>query len=87
MRDTSGFYLYWFFDGIEFFSWSRWSDSNRRPTVYDTAALPAELHRLVDTYFKNKTIVLQYMTELIGEIIKLKNLNTIKNNPDTLLLN
>src|SRR6266404_3965692 len=26
-------------------SWSRWSGSNRRPTVYETVALPAELHR------------------------------------------
>jgi hypothetical protein len=26
--------------------WSRWRDSNPRPAVYKTAALPAELHRL-----------------------------------------
>ena len=25
--------------------WSRWPGSNRRPTVYKTVALPAELHR------------------------------------------
>src|SRR5256886_15654824 len=24
---------------------SRWSDSNRRPPIYETGALPAELHR------------------------------------------
>lgn len=27
------------------FRWSRWADSNRRPAVYETAALPTELHR------------------------------------------
>ncbi len=26
-------------------NWSRWSGSNRRPTVYETVALPTELHR------------------------------------------
>ena len=26
-------------------NWSRWSGLNRRPTVYETVALPAELHR------------------------------------------
>src|SRR5438552_3892695 len=30
-------------------NWSRWSGSNRRPTVYETVALPAELHRLPKT--------------------------------------
>lgn len=30
--------------------WSRWPGSNRRPAVYETAALPAELHRLASTY-------------------------------------
>src|SRR3989339_72293 len=26
-------------------NWSRWSELNRQPTVYDTVALPIELHR------------------------------------------
>jgi hypothetical protein len=28
--------------------WSRWTDSDRRPAVYKTAALPTELHRHSD---------------------------------------
>ena len=28
------------------YDWSRWADSNRRPTDYESVALPAELHRL-----------------------------------------
>jgi hypothetical protein len=30
---------------VEVERWSRRSDSNRRPAVYETAALPTELHR------------------------------------------
>lgn len=26
-------------------AWSRWSDSNRRPSLYKSVALPTELHR------------------------------------------
>ena len=27
------------------YDWSRWADLNRRPTDYESVALPAELHR------------------------------------------
>ena len=36
--------------GIAFFPdrvWCRWADSNRRPTDYESVALPTELHRRV----------------------------------------
>ena len=31
---------------IHLMSWSRWSESNRRPLAYEAIALPTELHRL-----------------------------------------
>ena len=34
--------------------WSRWSESNRQPMVYDTIALPIELHR--QNYLPTKKI-------------------------------
>jgi hypothetical protein len=31
--------------------WQEWEDSNPRPAVLETAALPAELHSLASYYF------------------------------------
>lgn len=30
--------------------WSRWAESNRRPSLYESAALPSELHRQINLY-------------------------------------
>src|SRR3989338_751284 len=53
------------------FSWSRGGESNSRPAVYDTAALPTELPRLlrISTWYKYYK---RYMTRrILGAVLVL----------------
>ena len=50
-------------------NWSRWSELNRQPTVYDTVALPIELHRRGELLLKLLVFVVKFKLDGAGDRI------------------
>jgi|YNPMSStandDraft_1061717.scaffolds.fasta_scaffold23967_2 hypothetical protein len=65
--------------------WSQWPDSNRRPAVYETAALPTELHwHIAITILVEEQWFVKQLTGFIGFLeISVEDAITVNDRPAT----
>ena len=48
--------------------WSWWTDSNPRPADYKSAALPTELHQLVNLFLVNRRVILYHIENRLSRV-------------------